>query len=64
MMDWKQAASADPALMDDFRAVCGFGGRMSGSGEDDAAMDWAETRLRAIGPDVRRSTVPYDGWRC
>ncbi|SAI72413.1 Arginyl aminopeptidase [Bordetella ansorpii] len=64
MMDWKQAASADAALMDDFRAVCGFGGRMSGSGEDDAAMDWAETRLRAIGPDVRRSTVPYDGWRC
>ncbi|WP_144638211.1 M28 family peptidase [Bordetella genomosp. 13] len=64
MMDWLQAASADAALMDDFRAICGFGGRMSGSGQDDAAMDWAEQRLRAVGPDVRRLAVPYDGWRC
>ncbi|ARP94891.1 M28 family peptidase [Bordetella genomosp. 13] len=64
MMDWMQAASADAALMDDFRAICAFGGRMSGSGQDDAAMDWALRRLGSVGGEVRRLAVPYDGWRC
>jgi len=63
MMDWMHAASADAALMDDFRAICAFGGRLSGSGQDDAAMDWALQRLAAVGTDVRRLAVPYEGWR-
>ncbi|CAM3842532.1 hypothetical protein BOTU111922_08300 [Bordetella tumulicola] len=42
---------------------CGFGGRLSGTGQDKAAMDWALSRLRDIGPDIRLLSVPYDGWR-
>jgi hypothetical protein len=61
---WQQQAAADAALMHDFQTLCSFGGRLSGTGQDDAAMDWALNRLREIGPDVRRVPVPYDGWRC
>lgn len=61
---WQQAAAGDAALMSDFHTICGFGGRLSGTGQDEAAMDWALDRLREIGPDVRRVPVPYDGWRC
>lgn len=65
MSTWLAAASTDAALMDDFRAICGFGGRLSGSGQDEAALDWALGRLREIGAGrVSRLAVPYDGWRC
>ena len=64
MTPWQQAAADDAALMNDFQAICSFGGRLSGTGQDKAAMDWALTRLREIGPDVRLLSVPYDGWRC
>lgn len=64
MTSWQQAAAGDSALMNDFQTICGFGGRLSGTGQDEAAMEWALTRLREIGPDVRRVSVPYDGWRC
>jgi len=64
MTEWMRAAMDDAALMDDFRAICAFGGRLSGTGQDDAAMDWALQRLREVGPDVRKLAVPYDGWRC
>jgi len=64
MSQWLQAAAQDASLMDDFYALCGIGGRLSGSGQDDAAMDWALQRLRAVAPDVQRLDVPYDGWRC
>jgi hypothetical protein len=64
MTEWMRAAADDAALMDDFRAICAFGGRLSGTGQDDAAMDWALQRLREVGPDVRKLAVPYDGWRC
>ncbi|WP_459614846.1 M28 family peptidase [Bordetella sp. 2513F-2] len=64
MTNWLQEAAADAALMDDFLAICGFGGRRSGSGQDEAAMDWALERLRAVAPGVRRLAVPYDGWTC
>ena len=61
---WQQQAADDAALMHDFQTLCNFGGRLSGTGQDEAAMDWALDRLREIGPDVRRVPVPYDGWRC
>lgn len=64
MTPWQQAAADDTALMNDFQTICSFGGRLSGSGQDEAAMEWALTRLREVGPDVRRVSVPYDGWRC
>ncbi|WP_313623021.1 M28 family peptidase [Achromobacter sp.] len=64
MTSWQQAAAGDAALMGDFQTICSFGGRLSGTGKDEAAMEWALTRLREIGPDVRRVQVPYDGWRC
>jgi hypothetical protein len=64
MKKWLDDAARDAALMGDFRDICDFGGRLAGSGQDDAALDWAMERLREIGPDVTRVDVPYDGWRC
>ncbi|OZI76534.1 M28 family peptidase [Bordetella genomosp. 2] len=64
MTEWLQAAARDAQLMEDFQALCGFGGRLSGSGQDARAMDWALERMRATGGQVRRLEVPYDGWRC
>ncbi|MBV7486691.1 M28 family peptidase [Bordetella sp. BOR01] len=64
MTQWLQAAAQDAQLMDDFQALCGFGGRLSGSGQDAAAMDWALRRMQATGGDVQKLDVPYDGWRC
>ena len=61
---WQQEAASDAALMSDFQTICSFGGRLSGTGQDEAAMQWALGRLREIGPDVRCVPVPYDGWRC
>ncbi len=60
---WLSTAGADAALMDDFNAICAFGGRLSGSGQDTAAIAWALDRMREIGGDVRKVQVPYDGWR-
>ena len=64
MIDFVQTTEADSFLIDDFHALCGFGGRLAGSGEDTAAMQWALGRLREIGPRVTHLHVPYDGWRC
>lgn len=64
MDQWLRDAAADAALMNDFRALCGFGGRRSGSGQDEAAMDWALGRLAEVGADVRRQHAAYDGWQC
>lgn len=63
MTPWQRAAADDAALMNDFQKICAFGGRLSGSGQDVAAMEWVVSRLREIGPDVRVMSVPYDGWR-
>ena len=64
MEPWLHAAAHDAALMSDFETVCGFGGRMSGSGQDDAAMAWALERAGRVTPAVQVLSVPYDGWRC
>ncbi|GAB1575191.1 M28 family peptidase [Bordetella petrii] len=64
MTEWLQAAARDTQLMEDFHALCGFGGRLSGSGQDARAMDWALEHMRATGGQVRRLEVSYDGWRC
>ena len=64
MHEFFQTAANDPALMADFNALCAFGGRLAGSGEDERAMQWALGRLREIGPRVTHLQVPYDGWRC
>lgn len=61
---WLNAAAADPRLMPEFQQLCAFGGRMAGSGEDEAALDWARGRLQALGGAARRIAVPYDGWVC
>jgi aminopeptidase YwaD len=63
MQAWLENAGADAALMEDFQAICAFGGRLSGSGEDTAAIGWALARMRKISADVQRVQVPYDGWR-
>ena len=64
MADFLDVAEADSALMPDFMALCAFGGRLAGSGQDVAAMDWALGRLRDVGGDVSHVAVPYAGWRC
>lgn len=64
MEPWLRAAADDAALMSDFETICGFGGRMSGSGQDDAAMAWAMERARQTASTVEVLKVPYDGWRC
>ncbi|MCD0503449.1 M28 family peptidase [Bordetella petrii] len=65
MTQWLQAAAQDAHLMDDFLALCGFGGRLTGSGQDVAAARWALQRLQAVAAgDVQHLRVPYDGWRC
>jgi hypothetical protein len=57
------AAHRDSELMKDFGALCNFGGRLAGSGEDDRALDWALARLSNIVSSPTRSDVPYRGWR-
>jgi aminopeptidase YwaD len=64
MTPWQQAAAADAALMNDFLKICAFGGRRSGSGQDDAAMAWALEQLAPYAPVVQHLQVPYDGWKC
>lgn len=69
---WLDEATMDPTLMADFERICGFGGRMAGSGQDSAALDWAIERLddarREAGARAtaaaRRVEVPYEGWVC
>lgn len=63
MTTWLDDAAADAALMTDFHAICAFGGRLSGSGQDSAAIAWALDRMRQIGGDAQSVRVPYDGWR-
>jgi len=64
MAPWLAQASADADLFNNFETLCSFGGRRSGSGQDDAAMEWALAQLRTITPHVQHLTVPYDGWTC
>ena len=61
---WLTSAEVDPALMQDFGALCAFGGRLAGTVQEVAAMDWALERLRAVGGAVSHVEAPYDGWRC
>ena len=51
------------ALMDDFYAICDFGGRFAGSGSEAAASDWLAARLEQVsGKTPRRVPVEYLGW--
>ena len=64
MHDLLNIAESDPSLMPDFATLCAFGGRLAGSGQEVAAMQWALGRLHAIGGAVSHLQVPYAGWRC
>ena len=45
--------------------LCGFGGRLAGSPDEQAARDWAAAALAAIpGSALRRDPVRYAGWTC
>ncbi len=61
---WLDQASNDPDLMQDFLSICGFGGRLAGTGEDEQALDWALGRLQGLGLEPQRLDIPYDGWSC
>ena len=50
-------------LMDDFRTICGFGGRFAGSDSETAATEWLAGRLAQVsGVAPRRVPVAYRGW--
>ena len=50
-------------LIDDFHAICDFGGRFAGSDSEAAACDWLEMRLEEVSGEVpRRVPVEYRGW--
>lgn len=54
----------DHAVWADFHALCGFGGRLTGSPGEAAARDWAVERLAAIGAGrLSREPTPYVGWQ-
>ena len=49
--------------MEDFHAICDFGGRFAGSEGEAAACDWLEARLQQVtGKAPRREPVDYRGW--
>jgi len=50
-------------LMNDFHAICDFGGRFAGSDGEAAACDWLEARLDQVsGVAPSRFPVHYAGW--
>lgn len=54
----------DAGLHADLTALCGLGGRLSGTDSERAAVAWLERRLAdAAGRPVRRHPVAYAGWR-
>lgn len=64
LKQWLDEATMDPALMRDFERICSFGGRLAGSGQDSAALDWAIGRLDEVRHGAFRVDIPYDGWTC
>ncbi|SEJ49323.1 MULTISPECIES: M28 family peptidase [unclassified Variovorax] len=64
LQTWLSHAEADPTLMEDFQAICGFGGRLAGTPAEARAQDWALERMRATDGRATRVEVPYDGWSC
>ena len=51
------------ALMNDFQAICEFGGRFAGSESEIAATDWLAARLEQVcGVAPGRVPVDYLGW--
>ena len=58
-----RGSGAMDALMNDFRALCEFGGRFAGTGSEAAACDWLAARLEQLsGAAPHRATVDYLGW--
>jgi hypothetical protein len=54
----------DPALWSDFQTLCDFGGRLSGTPGEAAAMEWLRARgAEACGVACREIPVVYNGWR-
>uniref|UniRef100_UPI000A457827 M28 family peptidase n=1 Tax=Microvirga massiliensis TaxID=1033741 RepID=UPI000A457827 len=58
------AMRSDTALWADFQILCDFGGRLSGTSSESAAMDWLRTRgAEVCGVACRDIPVSYKGWR-
>lgn len=54
---------ASPRIMEDFSAICGMGGRFSGTASEKAAVAWLAPRLaEASGAPVQREAIAYRGW--
>ncbi len=62
--DILDALARDPALWQDFNALCDCGGRRAGTESERLGLDAAYARLAAIAPArAQRIPVPYAGWR-
>ncbi len=64
MKQWLDVASQDSALMHQFLTVCSFGGRRSGSGQDEQALQWVSEQMQNAGYMMQTVSVPYEGWHC
>ena len=54
---------ASPRILDDFAAICGTGGRFSGTESEKRAVEWLAVRAaEATGAPVEREAIPYRGW--
>jgi aminopeptidase YwaD len=54
---------SSPAIVDDFRTLCGFGGRFAGTESEARAREFLAARLTAaLGVPVRRESIRYRGW--
>jgi hypothetical protein len=52
-----------PAIVDDFRTLCSFGGRFAGTESEARAREFVAARLAAASAvPVRRESIPYRGW--
>ena len=57
--------ATDNALWADFKTLCDFGGRLTGSAGEQAARDWAAGQLAAVpGGKLHRDPLRYAGWVC
>lgn len=60
-----EAFPEDQDLWSDFKALCEFGGRLTGTPSEVASRDWAANRLGQLEPgQLIRTPVTYTGWTC
>ncbi len=57
-----RALEADAGLLQDFNALCDFGGRRAGTDSERRALAWLRGKLASMGGTFRSEPVTYAGW--